>query len=223
MLKVDVVKEKYPKTDLIFPASEWDHDQRKWARQANKFGKIKELVEDFTVAIDGGAFAGVWTLELMKHFDEVYAFEPDRDNRQCLISNVINKKNDFHGLNIMSKALGDKNQTVKFKKNPSPTSHHVYANREKEEADYEVEMRTIDSYELDNVGFIKLDLEGYDMFGLQGAEKTIKRCKPVICIEMKGAGKHYGVDDKQIKKYLKELGYTLSFRESPDEIYVNNG
>jgi len=217
------VEPKYPPTDLAFPTSEWNHDQRKWARQAVKFEQIKPLIKNFGMAIDGGAFCGVWTIELMKHFDEVMAFEPDRDNRQCLMSNIINTKKDFHGVYIKSKALGDKDQTVQFKKHPSPTSHHVYANREKEDPDYEVQMRTIDSYELDNVGFIKLDLEGYDLFGLKGAIQTIKRCKPVICIEMKGAGKRYSVNDKEIRKYLNTLGYTLEFRSAPDEIYAHHG
>lgn len=205
---------------MLFPSSVWDHDNPKWLRQAKKFEQIKPLVKNFKIAIDGGAMVGVWTLELMKHFDVTYAFEPDRDNRQCLMSNIITAKKDFHGVHMVPMALGDKNQEVQFNKSPSPTSHHVHASREAD-YDYKVDMVTIDSYELDNVGFIKLDLEGYDFFGLKGAEQTIKRCKPVLCIEMKGAGKRYGVSDKEIRKYLNELGYKMAFREAPDEIYVN--
>ena len=202
---------------LAFPDSKWNHDKKRWLKQANKFEQIKPLIKDFTLAIDGGAMVGVWTSELIKHFDQVVAFEPDKENRECLINNL----KDFHGVYLKTKALGDKNQTVQFKKDSSPTSHHVYDNCEKGRPDYEVEMRTIDSYHFANVGFIKLDLEGYDLFGLKGAEQTIKRCKPVICIEMKSAGRRYGVNDKEIRQYLNELGYTLSFGVIPDEIYVN--
>jgi hypothetical protein len=48
-----------------------------------------------------------------------------------------------------------------------------------------VEVRTLDSFDLDAIDFIKLDCEGYEYPALLGAAETINRNKPVISIEQK--------------------------------------
>jgi FkbM family methyltransferase len=41
----------------------------------------------------------------------------------------------------------------------------------------------VDTLNLNNVGFLKIDVEGAELFVLQGAEKTIERCRPNVVIE----------------------------------------
>ena len=41
------------------------------------------------LAFDIGAYCGLSTYELSKRFDKVVAFEPDGENRACLVANVI--------------------------------------------------------------------------------------------------------------------------------------
>lgn len=53
-----------------------------------------------------------------------------------------------------------------------------------------VETRTLDSYELNNVRFIKMDVEGHEVAVLRGAAETIQRNHPLLIIE----GDH-GADD----------------------------
>ena len=48
----------------------------------------------------------------------------------------------------------------------------------------QIETRTLDSYALDNVGFIKIDVEGYEHTVLKGARKTLMHCHPIMLIEL---------------------------------------
>jgi hypothetical protein len=49
----------------------------------------------------------------------------------------------------------------------------------------EVEARTLDSFEFDFVGLIKLDIQGAEYPALIGARETILRHRPVLLIEEK--------------------------------------
>lgn len=68
----------------------------------------------------------------------------------------------------------------------------------------DVEVRTLDSFNFQNVGFMKIDVEGFEEKVLIGGRETIARCKPIMYIE----------DDRQeksasLRKYITELGYTI--------------
>jgi FkbM family methyltransferase len=46
-----------------------------------------------------------------------------------------------------------------------------------------VQVRTLDSYDLQDVGFLKIDAEGHEVAVLRGAEETITSNRPVVFIE----------------------------------------
>jgi len=73
-----------------------------------------------------------------------------------------------------------------------------------------VELRTLDSYEYENVGLIKLDVEGFEELVLRGGAETISRCKPIIYLEA----------DRQEKltslaSYLASIGYAYTRHDPP--------
>lgn len=87
----------------------------------------------------------------------------------------------------------------------------------------EVETITIDSLELENIDFIKIDVEGAEALVLLGGIETIKKYKPVICFESNfktitaEMKEMFGLDDvKTPKEILQEIGYTI-FADIPNE------
>lgn len=70
--------------------------------------------------------------------------------------------------------------------------------------DYKVPVLTIDSLGYDDVGFIKIDVEGFEYEVLQGAAKTIGRCKPIMYIEDDRSNKSH-----QLRAYINQLGYEI--------------
>jgi hypothetical protein len=71
-------------------------------------------------------------------------------------------------------------------------------------------MRTLDSYDLRNVDFLKIDTEGYEFFVLKGGEKTIRRDQPCVIVEQRpDHGRAYGVSDTEAVALLESWGASV--------------
>jgi hypothetical protein len=69
---------------------------------------------------------------------------------------------------------------------------------------------TLDGLNLDNVAFIKIDVEGYEYPVVMGAAATIKKFKPVVIVESKGMDKKYGFREHAAVQQLKDWGATVA-------------
>jgi FkbM family methyltransferase len=67
------------------------------------------------------------------------------------------------------------------------------------------QMKTLDSFDLDNVGFIKIDVEGHEESVLKGGINTIKRSRPNLLIEIEE--RHSPQSLRRASQFLNELGY----------------
>jgi FkbM family methyltransferase len=144
-------------------------------------------VKNRRTALDIGANVGLWSRDLVKHFDQVIAFEPVEMFRECLQRNVT-----ASNLAVQSVALGDSDGQVSMIITEGNTGHtHV----DPTSRGGDTTIIRLDSLELDNVDYIKIDCEGFEYRVLQGAKQTIQRCRPVVVIEQKPHemyAKHYG-------------------------------
>jgi FkbM family methyltransferase len=128
-------------------------------------------------AVDVGANVGLWARDLCAQFQQVIAFEPIQEFRHCLMENVR-----ASNLRIEPVALGNRNGTTQMIRVAGNAGHtHVDAASESGS----IEIRTLDSFDLEHVDYIKIDCEGYEYEVAEGAKQTILRCKPRICCEQK--------------------------------------
>lgn len=141
---------------------------------------------------------------LAGRFMEVWAFEP-------LVLNAVfcRINNPMSHVRVVEAAITDKIGSVKMK---IAGAHYGKITEATDEVVI-VPCTTIDTLGL-SPGFIKLDLEGFDYQGLLGAQETIKKSRPVICVETKDY-KHSKIQD-----FLTERGYTLRFDNQPDEVWT---
>jgi hypothetical protein len=73
-----------------------------------------------------------------------------------------------------------------------------------------IEMRTLDSFDFQDVGLIKIDCEGYEEFVLRGGEETVVSNKPVIVVEQKrDHATKFGLKPQGAVEFLTTLGYRL--------------
>ncbi len=192
------------------------------AYQGKKQQEAMALCRSFRRALDVGGHIGMWSFNLAKKFKYVNAFEPLADHRKCFHENVRDSNVELHPV-----ALGEKNCVVKMQTKASSSGDSRVADDEPIEMTFKsfdnIPMLRLDDGKppLDDVDFIKLDCEGYELFALRGMAETIKRCRPVICVEQKpGHGRAYGISDTAAIDFLQTLGYTLAKEISGDFIMV---
>ena len=74
--------------------------------------------------------------------------------------------------------------------------------------EFSVTMRKIDSLNIENIGLIKIDVEGFEMDVLRGAEKTIRIQKPTLIIENEIV---HTDDPFEVFDFMKKIGYQIFY------------
>lgn len=146
-------------------------------------------------AVDIGAHVGLWSMQLVKAFDYVFAFEPNPIVAELWPWNV---RADNAALYRM--ALGKAEARVGLRLFDGHSGHTQVT------ASGDVPMRTLDSFDLGAVDFIKADVEGFEAAVMKGATETILRCRPVIVVEQKGEDGRLGLKPNGALRYLLSLG-----------------
>ncbi len=167
-----------------------------------------------TVVLDIGAYIGTFTIALSKVVGDngtVYAFEPQRKIYRELRKNC--ELNDVKNVIFHRMAIGDKQQIIQMDKQTYPGSDGSTGIGHG--GDF-AEMRTVDSFNLTNVSFIKIDVERTEEQVLDGMVNTILQNKPVIIIELQGGylweSAPFDIKQKMINSIekLQALGYTVT-------------
>ncbi len=70
--------------------------------------------------------------------------------------------------------------------------------------------RTLDSYNLNDLAFLKIDAQGADGEVIAGASETIRRCRPVIVFEWEEElSKNFRVSKADVHRQLESDGYAI--------------
>jgi FkbM family methyltransferase len=170
------------------------------------------------LAVDGGAHVGTWSVPMARVFERVMAFEPSADTFEALKANLArqgagNVKARQVALGAATgraemtldgdeRAIADGNLGARFVR-----------------AGDKVPVVPLDSYRLEDLDFLKLDVEGSEVAALQGARQTLKRCRPVVLFEDKGHWKRYGHGRRAPHELLASLGAKPIRRVGSDEIW----
>jgi len=136
----------------------------------------------FNHVLDIGAWVGTWTMKINPFCGRVVAFEPDPLHYECLVKNVPEDV-DTHQL-----AIGNDTKMISLSEDNFTQAKRVLG-------DGTIPMVTIDSLGLDDVDLIKIDVEGYEMEVLKGAEKTLNSVS-YLMIELNNNSKKYGTPPK---------------------------
>ena len=162
-----------------------------------------EYVKQWRVCLDIGSNIGQWTRPLAKRFESIVCFEPNPNFRECFKKNIQEK-------NVLLWPYGLSDREHKAKQDFNSTVLH--------EDDGDIDCRTLDSFGLTNVDFVKIDVDGFEVALLNGAKQTLIKNNPVINIEMK-KDKRNNIT-QQCASILKDLGYKFHKRTKSDEVWL---
>jgi FkbM family methyltransferase len=147
------------------------------------------------LALDIGANVGLWSKDLCNHFDRVIAFEPVADFRDCLIKNVTGSN-----FEVRACALGESDTQINMIITAENTGHsHVDTTSI---GSGSIPMYRLDTLDLPQIDYIKIDCEGYENTILRGAKETILKYKPIMVVEHK---KHKDVGHADTAQALDTL------------------
>ena len=184
------------------------HDEPKYlensgdGQQAQRDAALA-YVKQWRVCLDIGSNVGQWTRPLTKRFQSVICFEPNPNFRQCWKRNITDKN-----VILWPYGLSDSEHTARQDFNSTVLRQE----------DGDIECRTLDSFGINNVDFIKIDVDGFEVPLLEGARETLIRNTAVINIEMKRDKRSSTV--RKAEEILKDLGYRHEKRTKSDEVWL---
>ncbi len=160
--------------------------------------------------IDGGSNVGIYALVFSYCIGNgglVFCFEiQETINDLCKENIILNKRENIFCFNL---ALSDKSeQLVGYTQiDYSQTSISSVGVKTEQGGEIKVKTTAIDDLGFQNIGLIKLDLEGYEPKALDGAWATIDRDKPYMIIELSPIY----LDNKQSEtiEKIKSHGYLV--------------
>lgn len=164
-----------------------------------------EYVNRWRVCLDIGSNIGQWTRPLAKRFDSVVCFEPNAGFRECFKRNITETN-----VVLWPYALSDREHRA----------IQDFSSTMLKKGDGEIQCRTLDSFGLTNVDFVKIDVDGFEVPLLEGARRTLTENTPVVNIEMKMKKRPDIVEKSKI--ILEELGYKYMERTKSDEVWIKS-
>ena len=177
---------------------------------------LNQVLHNGDSVIEVGANIGALTIPISKMIGDkgkIYAIEPIRISFQTLCGNVsINSCTNAY---CYQYGISDKKQTLKTK----AINHNSilnYGNIEIEklpEGNEIIEVTTLDNLlfkEIENLRLIKIDVEGMEIEVIWGADKIIKRFRPILYVENDRERK-----SRSLIEAIKSLNYKLFWHASP--------
>jgi len=199
----------------VWPAN----DENSWKGQNEHINLVEHVlphVAEKNIMIQAGGNCGLILSTFIDHFKNVYTFEPDPVNFYCLNQNVT-APHVFK----MQACLGESKETVNVQQ-------LVRAGRLHDTGGVHVSglgktpTIVIDDLNLPGCDLIQLDVEGYEFKALKGALETIKKYRPVICVELCEKWlNRYENTSEDVCSLLNSLDYTLVANEGVDKIFIH--
>ncbi len=186
---------------------------------------VKNLIKKGTDAIDVGVYRGVYSFEMSKYAENVYAFEPNP-----IIFNYLNVNltKIIKNIKLSNLALSNESKILDLKipirnKNFKKENYEEYyqlgkatvheKNTFENFEKFQVMSKKIDELQFKNeISFIKIDVEGHEKEVVEGGLNTIKKFKPKLLIEIETKYTKKKVSDTI--NYINSIGYESFFYEN---------
>lgn len=183
------------------------------------FDRLLQLIGPESRIIDVGANIGMLTLPFARKASNgrVVSFEPDPSNRARLVEHLT--LNGIRNVRVEAFGLGSEERTHRLYKVVGTNSgmNRIVLGEPASErfAFNEVHVARLDHLRpqlgLDRVDLIKIDVEGFEMEVLMGAEHTLREFRPTLYIELDDENlRENGSSAAELVGFLQARGYAVT-------------
>ncbi len=192
-----------------------------WAglHHVNESIYLSKILKDDFVFLDVGANQGEFSLFASKYVKSgrIIAFEPVQENFNRLTINL--ELNDIQNCESFKFGLSDKNDFLPIYTDDSATEgggineglSTLFRSETKGSFQEQIELKVFDEVfenEFKRIDFIKIDIEGSELFALKGMRNSLLKFKPEILLEInEDCFLAAGYSSKEILNFLFELNY----------------
>lgn len=188
---------------------------------------LYSLIREDYVCFDIGANIGETTLnfaQLAKN-GKVYSFEPVPFLYERLTTNV--GLNTFKNIELHNLAISDNSDDLFFEAPKNRNSSGISLTKENSNTSMRVASNTLDEFvsskQIEKIDFIKIDVEGFENYVINGAKQTLKKFKPMLFVEIDN---RYLIPKNTSEKKLltqlqQEFSYTLYRIHGLEKIKIN--
>jgi FkbM family methyltransferase len=212
------------KDDLLYKnrlqAGSWQNSNWRFAQT---------LIDNWTRCVDVGSNMGCSAVLYSQRFQHVECFEPTPDS-QTLWDKTITA-NKITNCYLHAVAVGECRNTTTIIHHERNGGHNHLDNSQRprwtgskwvartpkprQRKTYEVEVYTLDSFGFTDVGFIKIDVEGYEKFVLEGAQQTIANSRPTLQLEIRANQcRKFGYWAEDMIDWIRSLDYVVMSKKS---------
>lgn len=179
------------------------------------FLEINNIVTSGKDIVDIGANNGSFAVDfshLVGDKGSVHSFEPQRIIYYQLCGNVF--MNGIDNVYCYNLAIGDTESEIQIEKPDYFKNGSVnFGNVKVGKIDTDsvlVQQRTLDSFDFKDIVFIKIDVQGYELNVIKGAEKTIQKHRPYLFVEFEDDLLiEAGTSEKELQEKIESLGYIV--------------
>ncbi|OSC28840.1 methyltransferase [Mycobacterium vulneris] len=171
------------------------------------------LCDPARISLDIGADVGEFTIAMLGSSLSVIAFEPRPAQARDLASML---KAVGAAARVEAVALSDKRGTTSMRVVASEPGRSTIDSKNalsdvngSEVQSIDVPVTRLDDLHLDDIGMIKIDVEGHELAVLRGASKTLVRNRPVVLLEAEERHRTDAV--AEINQFLNGLGFSGYF------------
>lgn len=189
-----------------------------WVYEPYLFHFISDNMIDLegTEIVDVGANNGHFTIEFAHYVGDngrVYAFEPQRIIFQQLCGNVF--LNGLDNVYAYNAAVGKEPgmtfiEKINYFESSSVNFGDVHTIDKNINNNDVVAITRLDDIEFQNLSIIKIDVQGFEPYVLEGSEVTIWKHRPYIFIEIEEDQlQKYGFNEESLIKQLEKMDYVV--------------
>lgn len=221
----------------LFMGKDYEKDEMDYIGSYLKEGNYKNV-------LDIGGNVGIFSLDLSAKDDSIVynIFEPIPNTYKKLLANLkLNDKLDeyFKTYNI---GLSDKEGSFDFylpatdeAASMQPIDDAFYLKGSNEMGEYTGKDKmekvvclvdTVDNVvsknNIDNIGFIKIDVEGNEKFVLLGAKETLSKYKPLVyCELLRKHSARFGYHPNEVIDYMAGFGYKCYVMKDKELVQID--